>query len=169
MAKRKRSVFDLSEMQLRANLAMYHARDWARAVKRYEANPRDFYTAFWFLNLHPANQRQLGQRPTLVFYSGLMENLYLMVVKVDPKTKRIEGKKHDKKTNVWVEWGPWIEEGEKGFDTPAGGMSSHDPRVDTGGKSFERAIINLAHNIYVLYGDQRETKSDKWLKKKDRW
>ena len=31
-------------------------------------------------------------------------------------------------------------------------IGSHDPRIDTGGATFEEAIVNLAHNVWKLYG-----------------
>lgn len=49
------------------------------------------------------------------------------------------------------------------------GMPSHDPRVDTGAPTFERAIINLAHNIWMLYRDQPHVPNGAKLKKKHRW
>jgi len=164
---------------IHASIHQMYWRDWRKALKKYLKNTKDFHNAIRFLELHPANQRLKWGPPDEWFH----ENLWWAVVKVDPKTKRIETKKNknwrknkkgkfpnDKKrnteTNVWVEWGPYNE-----HDTTFGsdGVSSHDMRVDTGGKTFEEAIVNLAHNIWLLYGDNKDAPDDAKLAKKDRW
>lgn len=181
-----------TELGLVADLEMYHAKEWAHAVRNYEADPRDFYNAYYFMVLHPANTRRFEMGGKVgAPYSCFAEYLYVMVVKVDPQTKRIEtkynpnwkrnGKGKDRfdkarntETNVWVEWGPYTE-GSRcgGANVPEGqevtGSSSHDPRCDTGGATFEEAIVNLAHNVYVLYGGQVEVPWDKKLRRRQRW
>lgn len=171
---------------LAADIHRYYWNDWKKALTQYLANPKDPAAAVWFLEMHPANQRYIGGTP----FSWFHENLWWAFVKVDPKTKRIEtyknknwkknkkGKrpfdtKRNTETNVWVEWGPYVE--NHGTDpnespyTPTQGIGSHDYRVDTGAKTFERAMVNLAHNIWKLYGDKTETPDDAKLSKKDRW
>jgi hypothetical protein len=187
---KKRSSFtfkpDWSNVQLSADLEYDHAKRWKKAVRRYEKNPKDFFNSYTFLVLHPANVRRfdldtLAGTPE----SWFMENLYIMVVKVDPKTKRIEtihnpnwkkdgrardlfDKKRNTETNVWVEWGPYMEAEEfsTGDFAPTTGSSSHDPRTDTGGATFEEAIINLANNVYHLYGGHRRISDAKKLPKR---
>lgn len=168
---------DMSRVQLHADLERYWARDWARAVAAYEADPRDFYGAYHFLALHPANQRRIFGGRSTPPEGSFDANHHVMVVKVDPRTERIETKRNpnwkkngkgkwpvDKKRNtatrVWIEWGPWCEEEN---------IPSHDPRVDTGGKTYEKAIVNLAHNIYVLYGGAASVPDTAKLDKKNRW
>lgn len=167
----------ISQVQLYADLERYWARDWARAVAAYEKDPRDFYNAYYFLALHPANQRRAFNGRNTPPEGSFDTNHSVMVVKVDPRTERIETKRNpnwkkngkgktpvDKKRNtatrVWIEWGPWCE---------AENMPSHDPRVDTGGKTYEEAIVNLAHNVYVLYGSAASVSDTAKLNKKERW
>lgn len=179
-----------SRVQLYADLAKYWAQDWSKAVRRYESNPLDFHAAVRFLETHPANTRELRVRGGVIHESFFWENLNIAVVKVDPKTKRIETKKNpnwkknrkgkrpvdaarNTETNVWLEWGPWVEAEELaaswGDGATGDGASSHDWRVDTGGKTFEEAIVNLAHNIYVLYGARATCDTEEKLSKKDHW
>ncbi len=183
-----------SSEQLNADLEMFYARDWAKALKAYEKDPKDFHTAYTFLYHHPANQVRTRAGKLHAPDSYFTQNLDIMVVKVDPKTKRIETKKNknwkkngkgkrpvdnkrNTETNIWVEWGPWCpaEELAKEFPDPGTnpgfghGMPSHDYRVDTGARTFEKAIVNLAHNVWMLYGDNADVPNGAKLKKKDRW
>lgn len=165
-----RDVWGRGDLRLRAELDAEWARSWARALSAYERHPLDFYCAYRFLDRHPANQRRprLGTATGLGPGSRLHENLHFDVVKVDPRTGRVEHEKGslvpDRKRNtataVWVEWGPYDE---------AEGMPSHDARTDTGGSSFEEAVVRLAHNVYVLYGGEADIPSTARLRKRDRW
>ncbi len=166
-----------------AALHRYYWIGWEKALKRYLADPRDPYNAEWFLCMHPANQRLAWGHPEGWFH----ENLWWHYAKVDPITKRIESKKNpnwkknkkgknppDKKRNtltqVWVEWGPYMEHPAPNDNYfPENGTSSHDPRCDTGGATFDEAIVNLAHNIWMLYKDKADVPNDAKLSKKDRW
>ena len=158
---------------LHAACTRYYWRDWEKALKAYLADPHDFYAAEWFMQYHPANQRHKWGTPE----SWWHENLWWHVTKVDPKTKKIatrknpgwrkngKGKhpvdtKRNTETNVWVEWGPYHE---------AENIGSHDPRTDTGGVTFEEAIVNLAHNVWKLYGANADVPHEATLDKKDRW
>jgi hypothetical protein len=187
-AKRTSNTFapDWSRVQLSADLEHMHAKWWKRAVKNYEKDPSDFFNSYEFLLHHPANVRRfpadgLPGTPE----SWFEENLRIMVVKVDPKSKRIETKpnpdwKHNGKgrnpvdskrnteANIWLEWGPFMESAEfaPGEMGVAGGTSSHDPRVDTGARTFEKAIVRLANNIYHLYGPHARVSDAKKLPKK---
>lgn len=183
-----------SDEQLTADLEKHYARDWAKSLRKYEKNPKDFHTAWVFLHYHPANQVRTFRGKTGSPNSFFDQNYEIMVVKVDPKTHHIEPKKNpkwrknkkgkhpfDKKRNtatrVWIEWGPLMSPTDLEIHTPGqdmknvypDGCPSHDPRVDTGGKTFEKAIVNLAHNVWMLYRDQPDVSNDAELKKKDRW
>lgn len=139
---------------------------WQKALEAYLKDPRDFHSAEWFLGYHPANQRHGWDTPE----SWWHQNLDWYVTKVDPHTNRIEDdKKRNVKTAVWVEWGPWHEHGEDPEHTPVDGIGSHDYRVDTGGDTFEQAIVNLAHNVWKLYGAEAEPKDGAKLRGEDRW
>lgn len=200
MSKKKFSLMEKwSKLQLNADIEASYAQSWAKALKAYEKNPRDFFASYSFLWSHPANQVRTPAGDLHSPYSYFDMNLNVMVVKVDPKTKRIATKKNknwkkngkgknpvDEKRNtltqVWVEWGPWCTPESLAAEAKTSGnwtmnqtvdwgngMPSHDPRVDTGGNTYEKAIINLAHNIYVLYKDNVDIPNSAKLKNKDRW
>ena len=168
--------------RLHADLHGYYWKEWKQALKAYLADPKYPYNAICFLELHPANQRLVWGSPNGWFH----ENVNWSFVKVDPHTKRIESKKNpnwkkngkgkhpaDKKrnteTNVWVEWGPHMEHKENPQHTGPDGIPSHDPRVDTGGRTFEEAMVNLAHNVWILYRGNSDIPDDAKINKKDRW
>ena len=135
----------------------YYWKDWRRALKKYLQDPRDSFNAIKFLELHPANQRLNWGCPE----GSFNENLWTAFVKVDPVKKEIhQNKKHNTHTYVWVEWGPYDDREDCG---------THDHRVDTGGDTFEDAMINLAHNIWVLYGGKTNISNDMVLDKDIRW
>jgi len=167
--------------ELYADLHRDYWKEWKRALKTYLDNPLDAHNAVRFLELHPANQRLAWGSPEPFFH----ENLTWFFVTVDPTTKRIETRKNpgwkknkrgkyppDKKrnteTNVWVEWGPYTE-GPSELVPGSRGISTHDPRVDTGGRTFEKAMVNLAHNIWALYGGNANVADVARLKEKNRW
>jgi len=170
--KKGRNVFHMSEKQkalLNADLSVIRARTWKKALKQYLEDPKDFYRAWRFCTEHPANQRILNKK---WIESWWKQNHSLMIMKVNSETKRVEDNKPNTETNIWIEWGPYMEsselqEHEREF-LPQG-ISSHEHRVDTGGKTFEEAIVNIAHNIWMLYRDQKSVSNDAELKKKDRW
>ena len=148
-------------MSLRAHVAADEAMWWADVVRLYEADPTNFSAAWAFLTHHPANLARFdGERPG-PSYSRFQDNLDIAVVLVNPDTERVED---DASANtavwIWLEWGPWCDDE---------GCASHDPRVATGAASFEGAVVNLAHNVYVLYQDAAAVPFGQKLKKKDRW
>lgn len=166
----------LDEAQLRAN----READWRQTLAEYLASPEDFYAAWSFLCNHPANRHP--KHPDISMWDS---NFDVMVVKVNPETLRIEthsGKggadacpewdswhgcrceldRSNTKTQVWIEWGPWYiqeaTEHDEEWET-----RSHDPRTDTGGDTFEDAIVNLAHNVWHLYGERPDVGDDEEL------
>jgi hypothetical protein len=179
----------MSKMSMYARLEKSRASSWVDTVKGYESAPLDFFWAWRFLEDHPANTRRfVGKDGPGVSYSSFEQNLDIAVVKVNPVTKCIEPvRRVDKKgkakvpefmasgnteTNIWLEWGPFMEVDEFSEDERTYmryGSSSHDPRCDTGGESFEEAIVNLAHNVYVLYGRRARVEYDERLRGRDRW
>jgi len=117
---------------------------------------RNFHSAWQFLNGHSAFNRP---------FVGFAENdfvgsLQIYAVKVNPKTKAIDD---DPKKNtvdeVWLECGPWMiarEIAPRGAKIPKwfDGAFSHDPDLDCGGATFEKAIIRLANLVALKYGDK---------------
>jgi len=113
-------------------------------------------------------------------FSCFEQNLCIMVVKVHPETGRIhptpDGESDpNTKTAIWLEWGPHFEQAElaePGLPAEvwsANGLGSHDCRCDTGASSFEKAIVNLAHNVYALYGLRSRVSHEETLPDQDRW
>ena len=99
----------------------------------------DFYTSYIYLQHHP-----------IVIYKG--ENYFhkcldIEVVKVNPLNYEISWVNSDlnTKTRIWLEFGPITN------DTELGIIPSHDYDLDTGGDTFEEAIINLANLVYDKY------------------
>lgn len=99
-----------------------------------EQKEMDFYTAFHYLDQHP------------IFCGRFMQELYVEVVKVDPKTRCIENdKSRNTKTEIWFEIGPYEEFEEEGI------FGTHDLDLDCGGDTFEEAIIKLAGLVHQKY------------------
>lgn len=105
----------------------------------------DFYEAYHFLDNH------------LLFKDKFMsEALFVEVVKVNPMTNEIDDNHVlNTKTQVWLECGG--EEDDQFY---------HDINLDTGGDTFEEAIINLANLVVSHYGtytaEERELAEQKW-------
>ncbi len=102
----------------------------------------DFYEAYDFLREHHIFENTKTKQ--VDFQSALD----IQVVKVDPLTNTMkDDSKLNIKTQVWLECGPYEtipEEGFKGY--------THDINLDTGGDTFEEAIISLANLVYEHYG-----------------
>jgi hypothetical protein len=128
----------------------YYWKDWAKAIRAYCQSPRDPYHSYWFLWHHPATQRFFRG----VRLSAFSECLDIHYVKVDPNTHRIEDKKsRNTKTEVWLEWGPWIDKDDSTPNIPDDGMASHDYRCDVGARTFDKAIVKLAKKVWKNYRD----------------
>lgn len=84
-----------------------------------------YYEAYRFLKKHPRGE--------------FWNNLEIALVMVDPVTHRIH-QVREKNTSVQV----WLETG------PVDG--THDIRIDSGGNSFEEAVIKLAALVKKYYG-----------------
>ncbi len=95
----------------------------------------DFCDSFHFLLKHP------------IFNNRFMKGLDLFVVKINPKTKRVDNDStKNTKTEIWLEAGPYL------YDEPHGCKWSHDLDLDCGGYTFEDAIIKLAEPVEKKYG-----------------
>lgn len=96
----------------------------------------DFFDSFKFLSEHP------------IFSDAFSYCLDVDVVKVDPKTDRIEDdERRNTKTQVWLECGPAV------IDVHGNAHSIHDLSLDCGGDTFETAIIQLAKLVEQKYGE----------------
>lgn len=107
----------------------------------------DFYTAYTYLEDHDIFKDDRG-------YSRFQDCLDIDVVKLNPETECIEPNPIlNTETNVWLECGPYLptEDNKRGL--------THDIDLDSGGKTFEEAIIELA-NLVLDKFDIRKHKKD---------
>jgi len=111
----------------------------------------DFYDAWQFLVNHPMTRAADGYDS--YFYSCL--DIY--VEKVNPETGRIdEDSRKNTKTEVWLEFGPWVKWSElspleQSIAHPEG-TPSHDVDLDCEADTFEKAICMLAEKVLEHYG-----------------
>ena len=109
-------------------------------MERYLVN--NFYEAWNCLEDHsyfghPIHKQVLSAFPA---------SLYIEVVKVNPDTMSIDDNEAlNTKTQVWLECGGYIKVDED-YEV------SHDPLLDTGGDTFEQAILNLYDEVKRHYG-----------------
>lgn len=128
---------------------------WERIARQYEANHDDFYAAFRFLNNHPAFYRWPSDNLSrderyLIHDRGVSYGLDMMVVKVNPKTRRIDKPNRlNTKTEVWLElMVPW-------WGASDNHVSMHWWEADIGGDTYDQAVIRLARNVHKLIGNDR--------------
>jgi hypothetical protein len=115
----------------------------------------NFYEAWWWLHDHPINLRPEPKLkgPTKEIPVGLYE-LDIHVAKVNPATNEIDAhKKLNTETQIWLEFGPFVNYAEGFPEFSPNYHRSHDIRLDCGGKTFEEAIIKLAELVKKNYGD----------------
>ena len=107
----------------------------------------DFYSAWHFLYQHR------------IFHGFFLGCLYTEVVKVNPKTKRIDDNKaRNTATRVRLECSPWFKPQQPDeFDRiyHPFGLNSHDQKLDCGASTFEKAIIKLANLVLKHFGAER--------------
>lgn len=101
-----------------------------------------------------------GEYATLngdLVFSAFPHNLYIMAVKVNPKTDMIDDDESlNTKTRIWLEPTAFTEKNERYPDAPYDvleGCGFHHGYLDTCGRTFEEAIIKLALKVWRLYGD----------------
>jgi hypothetical protein len=118
----------------------------------------DFVEAWYWLSDHPINKYETKTQTghTLTWDMGMYQ-LDIHVVRVNPKTKKIEDNDElNTETNVWLEFGRFTNYTAEFPDLPEKWERMHDPNLDTGGKTFEEAIINLARLVKKHYGSYRD-------------
>lgn len=107
----------------------------------------DFHTAWKYLDdCEYYKYIYTTEKGEEVEMGSFQQALYIMVVKVNPKTNSIDDdNSKNTKTQVWLESGSYI------YDENVGGwIASHDIDLDTGGNTFEEAITNLANLVSKL-------------------
>lgn len=101
-----------------------------------EFNPT-FIEAWEFLNNHKYFKHPKEE------YNMFKYCLDIHVTKVNPVTKSTDHNLSERtETNVWLEAGKWLDFGKV----------NHDIKLDTGGKTFEEAIVNMAKLVKQNYG-----------------
>ena len=102
----------------------------------------NFYESWHYLENHS------------IYKDHFLECLYIEVVKVNPKTKRIEENEElNTSIEIWLESGPYLED-----------CSTHDIDLDCGGNTFEESICELAKLVKDKYTDDKNI-SDEIVKK----
>jgi len=116
-------------------------------VKKFNKN--NTVGAWHFLYGHPYYaQPTRDTEGNYIFTSGFELSICAQPFMVNPITKAIDDNSMlNTECNVWLESGHcYIGDGNfAGF--------SHDIELDTGGNTWEEAIINLANLVYEKYGD----------------
>lgn len=104
----------------------------------------DFYIAWHWIEKHPYFKDKVFTM------SHFQESLLIEVVKVNPLTNSIDkDRSKNTKVAVWLECGsPILDD-----DGVCNGQTTHDWKLDTGGDTFEEAIINLSKLLKENYGD----------------
>ena len=146
--------------KLYQDLAKMRKKAWSSQAKAYEKSPKNFYTAWWWLQRHPVLWHFRGDRhheSTLQWERGVDEGLEFRPVKVNPKTERIDDSKaKNTATRIWVEVFPCS------MTSGRDGIRLHDYECDTGGATYESAVIRVAREIYSVHGHDRQALGDRW-------
>lgn len=110
---------------------------------------KDFYEAWWYLNETPVFMHEKYKDLEFSYFTN---SLSIEVQKVNPITRRIQACDFlNTRVEVWLECGePYMD--EDGVVR----SNSHNHNYDTGGKTFEEAIINLANIVH-----EHNTKKEK--------
>lgn len=119
-------------------------------MKKKRPGFTDLFKAWQFLENHPIFIKD---------WAYFRECLSIDVVKVNPKTERVEDDpRKNTATRVWLECGPWVRPRELPKEERKyhrQGMASHDIDLDCGGTTFEEAIVKLANLVIKRYGRGR--------------
>lgn len=118
----------------------------------------DFFEAWQYLQEHAVfyDAEFIANTPgwNLGSSSDFQTLLNIDVVKINPKTNCIDDDKNKNTvTRVWLEIGPWSRLTDPDEIKMMGTewVPSHDIRLDSGGASFEEAIIKLANKVEQYY------------------
>jgi hypothetical protein len=142
-----------------AELQNWREEAWARRAAAYEEKP-DFLNSWHWLNEHPvfyAFGDQFHER-ALDHSHGVQDGLEFMVVMVNPATDRIsDNEAENTRLEVWVEVFP------TSLSMPHGSKYRlHAYECDTGGATYEEAVVKMAQNIYERYGHDRVALTKEW-------
>jgi|2_EtaG_2_1085320.scaffolds.fasta_scaffold32620_2 hypothetical protein len=117
----------------------------------------DFETAFNWLEQHPCMMYRGELAMQGRFYdSAFPQNLDIYLAKVNPTTDMIDDdESKNTKLEIWFEVLTYTEQNPnhpEWYDKFQG-ASCHDWQLDTGGRTFEEAIIKLALKVRKYYGE----------------
>lgn len=119
----------------------------------------DFYTSWWWLHNHPINLKPfvIGGKTddNMAPIKMGLHDIYIYVARVDPYDNKINviDTYKNTKTQVWLEFGKYVNYTDIHDDLPDLYQREHDPALDCGGDTFEIAIMKLAELVLKYYGD----------------
>jgi hypothetical protein len=153
---------DVSWPDLYTDLRDMRQKRWEKLAKSYEAEPTSFWWSWHWVQHHPIfwyfapgrREPRLHER-NLVWERGVDEGLEIRPAMVDPETRRIE-KPNSRNTHLEI----WVEVFPASFRDKS--IRLHDVDCDTGGDTYEEAIVNVAHEIYEVHGHDRRVLAGKW-------
>lgn len=133
---------------------------WRQLVLAYEEDLTDFYSAWRWLNEHPIFYRctrEFHERG-LTANRGILDGcVEVTPVKVNPvNLKRSE----DPTKNTLLQF--WVEVFARSLKPEECTISTHDYECDTGGSSYEEAIVAVAKEIYERHGNDRAALDKEW-------
>jgi hypothetical protein len=154
---------DESWPTLYQDLQKMRQKEWAKLAKAYEEEPDSFWNAWWWLQKHPIFWyfgRMLAGHPpmherNLCNDRGVDEGLEFRPAMVDPVTRRVE-KPRSRNTQLEI----WVEVFPTSFRNKD--VRLHDVDCDTGGDTYEQAVVNVAREIYNAHGHDRQALAGKW-------
>jgi hypothetical protein len=157
---RQDSLLDVSWPTLYQDLQDMRKKEWTRLAKAYERQPDNFWYAWWWLQKHPVfwyfgPKRQ--HESTLCWERGVDEGLEFRPTLVDPDTRKVS-KKRSRNTHMEV----WVEVFMTSFRGDSRDIRLHDTECDTGGDTYEQAIVNVAREIYNKHGHDRQVLAKSW-------
>lgn len=142
--------------------------EWRLTARRYEAEPGDFFNAWYYLKGHPAFWKFYGSDDMphaerfheryLEPEQGVANRIEVWVAKVNPATGRTDDDDTlNTQTEIWLETGMyrWPDKHFREYAVPY-----HDYTLDCGGATYEQAIINMARNVHDTYGNDRQVCDD---------
>jgi len=136
----------VSDVEKSMSMEIFEERKNSTFFKAAYETENDFYLAYNWLDTHP-----MLIFPGLEFeHGGFMHSLHVMVVKTDiTGISHVEDKdENDIYTEVWLEGGPL----RAVSDTSNVLCWMHDLHLDCGGRTYERAVSNMARKVLLHYG-----------------
>lgn len=115
---------------------------------------KDFYKAWRWLDNHPYWYNPETEEKYQHLNTMFQKSLFIMVVKVNPLTGMIDDDINQNcATRVWLETGNHYIDRNSPWSTSPVLQATHDWRLDCGGSTYEKAIIELANLVQQYIGD----------------